>query len=94
LQRIFLETIHVDNMNQNKRVEFISWLLSNSNLTTTANISKVAELCSDFRFADLLALLSHAINFRYKLTPHDSGSIFTLTQEDFNRAYGIFKKIF
>jgi len=93
LQRIFVETIHVDHMNQNKRAEFISWLLSNRNLTTTANVSKIAELCSDFRFADLLALSLHAIKFRYKLTSHDSGSISTLTQEDLNRAYGIFFSI-
>ncbi|EZA52228.1 Peroxisomal biogenesis factor [Ooceraea biroi] len=87
LQRVFVETIRVNRLNHSKRAEFVSWFLSNKNLTTVADVSKVAGLCSDFRFADLLALSLHAAKLRYKLTPPDSRSIFTLTQEDFDRAY-------
>lgn len=89
LQRIFIETIHVKHLNQSKRVELISWLLSNRNLTTTADLSKVAGLCSDFKFVDLLALSLHAAKFRCKLTSHDQKCMFPLQQEDFDRAYGI-----
>lgn len=88
LQRIFIETIHVKNLNQSKRTELISWLLASRNLTTTANLSKVAGLCSDFKFADFLALLLHAAKFRCKLTSRDQKCTFTLEQEDFDRAYG------
>lgn len=75
-------------LNQSKRVELISWLLSNRNLTTTADLAKVAGLCSDFQFADLLALSLHAAKFRCKLTSHDQKCTLTLEQEDFDRAYG------
>ncbi|XP_072752107.1 peroxisomal ATPase PEX6 [Anoplolepis gracilipes] len=85
LQRIFIETIHVRHLNQNKRAELMSWLLSERNLTTTADLSKVSGLCSDFRFADLVALTLHATKFRCKSEiPSDSK---TLTQIDFDRAY-------
>lgn len=90
LHRIFIETIHVKHLNQNKRAELMSWFLSNRNLTTTADLSRVAGLCSDFRFADLLALSLQAIRSRCKTMKHDSDDSckFILTQEDFDRAYG------
>lgn len=87
LQRIFIETIHMKHLNQSKRAELISWLLSSRNLTTTADLSKVAGLCSDFKFADLLALSLHAAKFRCKLTSHEKHTLI-LEQEDFDRAYG------
>lgn len=87
LQRIFIETIHMKHLNQSKRAELISWLLSNRSLTTTADLSKVAGLCSDFKFADLLALSLHAAKFQCK-TSHDEKHTLILKQEDFDRAYG------
>lgn len=88
LQRIFIETIRVKHLNQNKRAELMSWLLFDRNLTTTADLSKVAGLCSDFRFADLMALTLHAAKFRCKSgMPRDESKI--LAQTDFDRAYGI-----
>lgn len=94
LQRIFIETIHVKNLNQSKRTELISWLLASRNLTTTANLSKVAGLCSDFKFADFLALLLHAAKFRCKLTSRDQKCTFTLEQEDFDRAYEYMQSVY
>lgn len=82
LQRLFIETIHVKHINQSERVELMSWFLSTRNLTTVADLSKVAGSCSDFRFADLLALSLHAAKLRCGLT-------LPLVQEDFERAYGI-----
>lgn len=65
----------------------MSWLLSERNLTTTADLSRVSGLCSDFRFADLVALTLHAAKYRCKsgISPDSK----TLTQTDFDRAYGI-----
>jgi len=88
LQRIFIETIHVKHLNQSKRAELISWLLSNRNLTTTADLLKVAGLCSDFKFADLVALSLHAVKFRCKSMSQDQKCTLILEQEDFDRAYG------
>ncbi|XP_020288338.1 peroxisome assembly factor 2-like isoform X1 [Pseudomyrmex gracilis] len=96
LHRIFIETVHVKHLNQNERAELMSWFLSDRNLTTTADLSKVAGLCSDFRFADLLALSLHAIKSRCKtMTWHDSDDSckFVLTQEDFDRAYDYMQSI-
>ncbi|XP_011685326.1 PREDICTED: peroxisome assembly factor 2 [Wasmannia auropunctata] len=87
LQRIFVETIRVKHLDQEKRAELISWLLSTRNLTATADLSKVAALCSDFKFADLLALSLHAVKFRCELTPPDKRCTLNLEQEDFDRAY-------
>nr|XP_012225012.1 PREDICTED: peroxisome assembly factor 2 [Linepithema humile]XP_012225013.1 PREDICTED: peroxisome assembly factor 2 [Linepithema humile] len=92
LQRIFIETIHMKHLNKNKRTELMSWLLSNGNLTTTADLARLAGLCSDFRFADLLALSLHATKFRCKLTSPDSKC--TLAQEDFDRAYEYMQSIY
>ncbi|KAL0113101.1 hypothetical protein PUN28_012368 [Cardiocondyla obscurior] len=87
LQRIFIETIYVKHLNQSTRAELISWLLFNRNLMTAADLSKVANFCSDFKFADLLALLLHAAKFRCKLTSYDKKCTLTLEHEDFDRAY-------
>ncbi|XP_012526182.1 peroxisome assembly factor 2 [Monomorium pharaonis] len=94
LQRIFIETIHMKNLNQNKRVELISWMLSNRNLMTNADLSKVAGLCSDFKFADLLALTLQAAKFRFQLISHDQKCTFTLEQEDFARAYEYMQSVY
>ena len=89
LQRFFIETIHVNHLNQSKRTELISWLLFNRNLRTIADLSKVAGLCSDFKVADLLALSLHATKFRYKSMSHSNQKCtLNLEQEDFDRAYG------
>ncbi|XP_050447681.1 peroxisome assembly factor 2 isoform X2 [Cataglyphis hispanica] len=92
LQRTFIETIHVKHLNQNKRAELMSWLLSDRNLTTTADLSKVSGLCSDFRFTDLVALTLHAAKFRCKsgMLPDSK----TLTQTDFDRAYEYMQSIY
>ncbi|EFN70620.1 Peroxisome assembly factor 2 [Camponotus floridanus] len=92
LQRIFIETIHVKHLNQNKRTELMSWLLSEKNLTTTADLSKVSGFCSDFRFADLMALTLHAAKYRYKSWISSESKI--LTQTDFDRAYEYMQSIY
>ncbi|XP_011640683.1 peroxisome assembly factor 2 [Pogonomyrmex barbatus] len=94
LQRIFIETIHIKHLNQSERVKLISWFLSNRNLTTTANLEEIAGLCSDFKFADLLALLLHAVKFRCKSMPRDQKCTFILEQEDFDRAYEYMQSIY
>lgn len=65
----------------------MSWLLSDKNLTTTADLSRVSGLCSDFRFADLMALMLHAAKYRCKSGMSPDSKV--LTQADFDRAYGI-----
>lgn len=87
VQRIFIETIHIKHLNQNQRMQLISWSLSNRNITCAMDLSKIAGLCSDFRFADLIALSLHAAKFRHK-SMADSRYLLTLVQEDFDQAYG------
>ncbi|XP_032685797.1 peroxisome assembly factor 2 isoform X2 [Odontomachus brunneus] len=87
LQRLFIETIHMKHTNQSERVELMSWFLSTRNLTTVADLSKVAGACSDFRFADLLALSLHAAKLHCGLTS-------PLAQEDFERAYEYMQSVY
>ncbi|XP_025154362.1 peroxisome assembly factor 2 isoform X2 [Harpegnathos saltator] len=87
LQRLFIETIHVKHTTQSERAELMSWLLSTRNLTTVADLSKVAASCSDFRFADLLALSLHATKLR-------RGLALPLAQEDFERAYEYMQSVY
>ncbi|XP_018397275.1 PREDICTED: peroxisome assembly factor 2 [Cyphomyrmex costatus] len=95
LQRVFIETIHMKHLNQSKRAELISWLLFNRNLKTIADLSKVACLCSDFKFTDLLALSLHATKFRCKSTLHaNQKCTLTLEQEDFARAYEYMQSVY
>ncbi|KYQ59276.1 Peroxisomal biogenesis factor 6 [Trachymyrmex zeteki] len=95
LQRIFIETIHMKHLNQSKRAELIFWLLFNRNLKTTADLSKVAGLCSDFKVADLLALSLHATKFRCKSMSHaNQKCTLTLEQEDFDRAYEYMQSVY
>lgn len=82
LQRLFIETIHVRHTSQSERAELMSWFLSTRNLTTVADLAKIAGCCSDFRFADLLALSLHTAKLRREST-------LPVAQEDFERAYGI-----
>ncbi|XP_014488358.1 PREDICTED: peroxisome assembly factor 2 [Dinoponera quadriceps] len=86
LQRLFIETIHVRQASQSERAELISWFLSTRNLTCVADLATVAGSCSDFRFADLLALSLHAAKLRGATSP--------LTQEDFERAYEYMQSVY
>lgn len=87
LNRIFIETIHVKHLDQNERTDIISWLLAKRNLDHHVNLSKISAMCSDYRYLDLLVLMSHAVKFQCKDSATKFNSL-TLSQADFDRAYG------
>lgn len=87
LNRIFIETIHLEHLDQNERINLISWLLAKRNLNHQVNLSKISGICSDFRYSDLSALILNAVKFQCKNNTKDLMSL-TLLQEDFDRAYG------
>ncbi|KZC12881.1 Peroxisome assembly factor 2 [Dufourea novaeangliae] len=93
LNRMFIETIHVDYLKQSERTDLISWLLTKKKLNHEMNLSKIAGMCSDFRFADLNALILHAAKFEYKHSVSDSKSL-TVSQEDFDKAYEYMQSIY
>ena len=86
LNRMFIETIHIEHLDQNTRAELISWLLAKRNLKHRVNLSKISGMCSDFRYADLTALILHAVKVHCEQADVDSKSL-TLSQEDFDKAY-------
>ncbi|XP_033328747.2 peroxisomal biogenesis factor 6 isoform X1 [Megalopta genalis] len=93
LNRMFIETIQIEHLNQDERTDLISWLLAKRNLNYQSNLLKVAGMCSDYRFADLNALILHAVKFHYKYRNTDFNSL-TLTQEDFDKAYEYMQSIY
>ncbi|XP_076636331.1 peroxisomal biogenesis factor 6 isoform X1 [Colletes latitarsis] len=93
LNRMFIETIHVEHLDHDKRTALISWLLAKRNLHQDVNLSKISGMCSDFRFSDLKALIHHAIKFQCKRCDKDFNSL-TLLQEDFDKAYEYMQSIY
>ncbi|XP_031839434.2 peroxisomal biogenesis factor 6 [Nomia melanderi] len=86
LNRMFIETIQMEHLNQNNRTDLIAWLLKKRKLNYELNLPKIAGICSDFRCADLNTLILHAVKFEYKHTGADSDSL-RLSQTDFDKAY-------
>ncbi|KOC68156.1 Peroxisome assembly factor 2 [Habropoda laboriosa] len=93
LNRIFLETIQMEHLDQNERSDLISWLLAKRNLDYQVNLSKLSGMCSDFRYSDLSALILHAIKFHCKNNVSDLKPL-TLSQEDFDQAYEYMQSIY
>ncbi|XP_076298831.1 peroxisomal biogenesis factor 6 isoform X2 [Lasioglossum baleicum] len=93
LNRMFIETFQIDHLNKNERTRLISWLLQRKHINCQSNLSKVAGMCSDYRFADLNALILHAVKFHNKHSDSDLNSL-TLTQEDFDKAYEYMQSIY
>lgn len=89
LQRIFIETIHIEPLDQSNRANFISWLLLKKGVNYQADLSKIAGLCSDFKFVDLIALTNLAIKIHYKSMTNKHEISLTLNQEDFFQAHGM-----
>lgn len=88
LNRMFIETIRIEYLDQSTRAELLSWLLAKRNLKHRVNLSKISGMCSDFRYADLTALILHAVKAHCEQADVDLTSL-TLSQEDFDKAYGI-----
>ncbi|CAD1476808.1 unnamed protein product, partial [Heterotrigona itama] len=86
LNRIFIESIHVEHLDQNERTNLISWLLMKRNLDHQVNLSKISGICSDFGYSDLSTLILNAMKFRCKDNAKNLKSL-TLSQEDFDKAY-------
>lgn len=93
LNRIFIETIYVEHLDQNKRRDLLSWLLVKTNLYHEVNLSKISGMCSDFTFSDLKALIFHTIKFQCKRSDKDLKSL-TLIHEDFDKAYEYMQSIY
>ncbi|OAD59072.1 Peroxisome assembly factor 2 [Eufriesea mexicana] len=93
LNRIFIETIHLEHLDQNERINLILWLLRKRNLDHQVNLSKISGICSDFRYSDLSALVLNAVKFQCKDNNKDLISL-TLLQEDFDRAYEYMQSIY
>ncbi|XP_054006126.1 peroxisomal ATPase PEX6 [Hylaeus anthracinus] len=94
LSRMFIETIYVDHLDQNKRVDLISWLLAKRNLCHKVNLSKISGMCSDFRSSDLRALIFNAVKFHCKRSDSKDLESLTLSQEDFDQAYEYMQSIY
>ncbi|XP_076391593.1 peroxisomal biogenesis factor 6 isoform X2 [Megachile rotundata] len=93
LYRIFIETIHMEHLDQNQRTDLISWLLAKRDLDHQVNLYKVAGICSDFRFLDLLALILHAVKYYCKDSSRNLKSVILL-QENFDKAYEYMQLIY
>ncbi|KAK9298630.1 hypothetical protein QLX08_008106 [Tetragonisca angustula] len=91
LNRIFIESIHVEHLDQNERTNLISWLLMKRNLDHQVNLSKISGICSDFRYSDLSTLILNAVKFRCK---DNAKNLKSLTQEDFDKAYEYMQSVY
>ncbi|CAK9831123.1 Peroxisome assembly factor 2 [Anthophora retusa] len=93
LNRIFIETIQMEHLDQNGRSDLISWLLAKRNIDYQVNLSKLSGICSDFRYSDLSALILHAIKFECKDNTSNLKPL-KLSQEDFDQAYEYMQSIY
>ncbi|CAL7946508.1 unnamed protein product [Xylocopa violacea] len=93
LNRIFIETIHLEHLDQNQRMDLISWFLVKRKLDHQGNLLKLSGICSDFRYSDLLALILHAVKFHCKDSTTNLKSL-TLLQDDLDKAYEYMQSIY
>ncbi|XP_043580377.1 peroxisome assembly factor 2 isoform X1 [Bombus pyrosoma] len=93
LNRIFIETIHVEHLDQNERTNLVSWLLMKRNLNHQVNLSKISGICSDFRYSDLSTLILNAVKFHCRDSTKNLKPL-TLLQEDFDKAYEYMQSVY
>ncbi|KAI4499158.1 hypothetical protein M0802_005741 [Mischocyttarus mexicanus] len=93
LHRIFTGTITYESLDRQQRMDIIKWLLSCRRINYDTDLSKIAELCSDFQYKDLVTLTLHAIKIYYKRTKQCSKTIVMLTEDDFVKAYEYMQSI-
>ncbi|XP_076245751.1 peroxisomal biogenesis factor 6 [Calliopsis andreniformis] len=93
LNRMFIETIHMEHLDQNIRTNLISWLLVNKNISHSVNLSKVSGMCSDFTYSDFEALILNAVKFHCRQAGTNTKSLI-LSHEDFNKAYEYMQSIY
>ena len=89
-ERTFLEKINMNNtVEEDKREKLLCWFISSRGLKHEADLSKISRLCSDFVFADLEALVLHAIKYHLKLSElSEKNDGLILTNDDFVKACG------
>ncbi|KAI4492416.1 hypothetical protein M0804_002207 [Polistes exclamans] len=93
LHRIFTETITLKSLDRQQRMDIIKWQLSCQRINYDADLLKIAELCSDFQYKDLVTLTLHAIKIYCKRTKQCSENTITLTKDDFVKAYEYIQSI-
>lgn len=93
LHRVFTETINLENLNNYKRVNILKWHLACQKVKCNADLLKVAELCSDFQYKDLITLTLHAIKMHCKKMHQYSDYSIILTKDDFVKAYEYIQSI-
>ncbi|XP_043499397.1 peroxisome assembly factor 2 isoform X1 [Polistes fuscatus] len=93
LHRIFTETITLESLDRQQRMDIIKWQLSCQRINYDADLLKIAELCSDFQYKDLVTLTLHAIKIYCKRTKQCSENSIMLTKDDFVKAYEYIQSI-
>ncbi|XP_046829878.1 peroxisome assembly factor 2 isoform X1 [Vespa crabro] len=93
LHRIFTETINLESLDRQKRMDIIKWQLACQRINYDADLLNIAELCSDFQYKDLIALTLHTIKIYCKRTKQYSEHSITLTKDDFVEAYKYIQSI-
>ncbi|XP_043663491.1 peroxisome assembly factor 2 [Vespula pensylvanica] len=93
LHRIFTETINLESLDRQKRMDIIKWRLACQRINYDADLLNIAELCSDFQYKDLITLTLHTIKIYCKRTKQYSEHSITLTKDDFVKAYEYIQSI-
>lgn len=91
LARVFLHVVYVQSPDELQRTAMLQWLSKRCSVNVSTDLSQVAAETSGFLYADLSALVFHAIRNhfkRVKVTCHDEQSSVgvTLSKADFEGA--------
>lgn len=80
----------MDTLNQSQRLESLEWLLETKGFESTADLTQVSSICTDFVLADLNAMVLQAakIGARLLSTDTETHRPLTLSSEDFAKAHG------
>lgn len=63
LARLFLHVIHMQSPDELQRTAMLQWILQKCGVCVNADLSHVAAQTSGFIYADLAALVSHAVRY-------------------------------
>jgi len=63
LARVFLHVVYMQSPDELQRTSLLQWLLKKCSVNVSADLSHVAAEASGFLYADLSALVFHAIRY-------------------------------
>ncbi|KAK2582112.1 hypothetical protein KPH14_004484 [Odynerus spinipes] len=87
LYRVFTETITLESLDRNQKMDIIKWQLACQRVKCDADLLNIADMCSDFQYKDLITLTLHTIKIHCKNKGQYSEYPITLAKDDFVKAY-------